>query len=84
MISYLRQVAICALVQEAVKQGLTHGNLAGRLKITTIPSTDNILRAASLHPDIDTEEGLKELVTEYILKGLRLTPIEREQLRANI
>ncbi len=82
MLSYLRQVAICALVQETIKQGLAHGDLAGRLKITTIPSTDSILRAASLHPDIDAEEEFKELVTEHILKSLRLSSIEREQLRA--
>ncbi len=85
MINYLRQVALCKSVQEEIKRALTQNvDIGGRLKLNTIPSTESILRAASLRPDIDTEEGFKELVTEHVLESLRLTPIQKEDFRVNM
>jgi hypothetical protein len=84
MISYLRQVALCGPVLEMIKQTVAQSNDAGvRAKVIHIPTTESVLRAVSVLPNIDTEEKLKDFTIEHVLSGLRLTEIQREHLRLN-
>ena len=84
MISYVRQVAICESVRETIKRGLLQGNDMGvRQKVNDIPTTESILRMVSLYPKLDTEETLKEFITNNIINSLRLTATQREQLILN-
>lgn len=81
MVSYLRQVAICESVRKRVEQALAGSDDVGtRLKAANIPSYDGILRAVSLLPGIDTEERLRDFITEHLLSSLRLNKIQREHL----
>ncbi|MBA4419014.1 MAG: hypothetical protein C0392_14085 [Syntrophus sp. (in: bacteria)] len=84
MVSYLRQVAICESVQETIKRALTKGdNLSIRLKVYNIPTTESILRAVSLSSSVDTDERLKDFISEHILGSLRLTADQRDHLNLN-
>jgi len=84
MISYVRQVAICESVQETIKRALLQGNDMGmRQKVNDIPASESILRVVSLCPTLDTEEILKEFITNHIINNLRLTATQREQLTLN-
>jgi hypothetical protein len=84
MISYVRQVAICESVREMIKRALLQGNDMGvRQKVNDIPTTESILRVVSLYPTLDTEETLKEFITNHIINSLRLTATQREQLTLN-
>jgi len=84
MLSYLRQVDVCKSVIKMINQALSQTDDAGvRLKATNIPTTESILRAVSLLPNIDTEEKLKDFIIEHISNSLFLTPIQREHLNLN-
>jgi hypothetical protein len=84
MISYVRQVAICESVREMIKRALLLGNDMGvRQKVNDTPTTESILRVVSLYPTLDTEETLKEFITNHIINSLRLTATQREQLTLN-
>jgi hypothetical protein len=74
MISYARQTAVCNAVRETVKQAFEQiGYRTLGSKTGDIPTTDSVLRAISLSPNIDTEQTLKQVITEYIIAALRLT-----------
>ena len=84
MISYMRQVAICNAVREKIKQTLARSNDMGiRTKIINIPTTESVLRAVSLFPNIDTEEELKDFITKHLLSSLRLTTVQQEHPNVN-
>ena len=84
MIDYLRQVAIYESVRERIKRALIqHGDVNVKVKSNNIAGSDTILRAVSLSPKINTEETLKDFITEHILSSLHLTAIQREQLNLN-
>ena len=84
MIDYVRQVAICESVREMIKQALIqHDDVNVKLKSNNIPATDSILRMVSLSPNINTEETLREFITNHIIDSLRLTATQREQLNVN-
>ncbi len=81
MISYLRQVAICGPVLEMIKQAVMQSNDIGiRAKVTHISTTESVLRAVSVRPEIDTEEKLRDFAIEHALSNLHLTEIQREHL----
>jgi hypothetical protein len=50
-----------------------NSQLCTKLKASSIPSIDNILRAASVSPSFDTEEKLKDFIIDYALFSLRLS-----------
>lgn len=84
MISYLRQVAICESIRKTIEEALTQGNDMGlRAKVNNIPTTESILRAVSLFPNIRAEDELRDLITKNILSSLRLTEIQKEHLGLN-
>src|SRR5512137_2043964 len=84
MLGYLRQVGICNSVLERIRQSLEKsGDWHMKLKMSSIPATESILRAVSVRADLNTEEKLMEFITEYVLESLRLTTIQREQLKGN-
>jgi hypothetical protein len=81
MISYVRQIAICGPVLEMIKRAVTESDDAGiRAKIVHIPTKESVLRAVSLLPSLDTEEKLKEFITNHVLVSLQLSEIQREHL----
>ena len=81
MIGYVRQVAIGNSVLETIKQTLAQSNEMGvRAKIVNIPTTESVLRAVSLHPSLNTEDKLKDFITDHFLASLRLTEIQKEHL----
>ena len=85
MLSYATQIVICDSIRETIRQTLIKSNqLSTKLKAGSVPSTDNILRAVSLSPNVNTEEELKELIIERILTALRLTESQKEQLNLTI
>jgi hypothetical protein len=54
MISYLRQIAICESVLEAIREALTNsGEADARWQANHLPSYDSVLRAVSLSPRRD-------------------------------
>jgi hypothetical protein len=53
-----------------------------RQKANDIPTNESMLRAASLHPNLDTEEKLRNFLMEQIMGSLRLTASQRERLEA--
>jgi len=82
MVSYLRQVAICGPVLEMIKRAVIQSDDAGiRAKVIHIPTTESILRAVSVLPNIATEEQLKAFIIEHVLSNLRLTEIQSENLK---
>ncbi len=84
MFSYTRQVSICGSVRKTIEQTLSQSNEMGlRAKISSIPTTESILRAVSLLPNISTEEELKDFIVKHILSNLRLTEAQREYLKLN-
>lgn len=84
MLSYVRQVAICGPVRKTIEQALAQSNDTGlRAKVSSIPTIESVLRAVSIRPKMDTEEELKDFIVAYILTGLGLTEIQREQLGLN-
>jgi len=84
MLSYARQAAICGSVRKTIEQTLAQSNDMGlRAKISSIPTTEGILRAVSVRPSIDTEEELKDFIIKHILNSLRLTEIQRAYLKLN-
>ena len=81
MLGYLRQVGICKSVLETIRQSLEKsGDWHVKLKMSTIPAPESILRAVSVRPDLNTEEKVRDFITEYVMDSLRLTTIQREQL----
>jgi hypothetical protein len=81
VISYLRQVAICGPVLEMIKRTVVQSNDIGiTAKVTHISTTESVLRAVSVLPNIDTEEKLRDFAIEHALSNLHLTEIERERL----
>jgi hypothetical protein len=85
MLSYSAQIVICDSIRETIKQILIKSNqLNTKLKASSVPTTDSILRAVSLLPDMNTEEELKEFIIEHILTALRLTESQKEQLNLTI
>lgn len=84
MLSYVDQVAICGSVRKTIERAISRSNDMGiRAKISNIPTTESVLRAVSVRPDIDTVEKLKDFTTEHILSSLHLTEIQKEQLNLN-
>lgn len=84
MFSYVRQVAICESVRETIKRAFAQSDDVNvRLKANNITTTESVLRAVSLLPSLDTEEKLKDFISEHILSNLRLTAIQREHLGLN-
>jgi hypothetical protein len=84
MIAYVRQVALCESVRERIRQALEHiDDMEVRRKALDIPTTDSILRAASVHPEILTEEGFTDFVAVHMLDSLHLAPVHREQINVN-
>ena len=68
MLGYLRQVAICKSVLETIRQSLVRSDdWHMKLKLSSIPATESILRAVSALPDLGTEEKLRDFITEYVL-----------------
>ena len=85
MHSYIRQVAICESVRETIKQALAHGDdMNLRQKANDIPTNESMLRAASLRPNLDTEEKLRNFLMEQIMGSLRLTASQREHLNLEV
>jgi hypothetical protein len=81
MLDYLRQVAISGSVRKTIERAVAQSTDMGiRAKINSIPTTESVLRAVSVRPDINTEEKLKDFTIEHILSSLRLTEIQREHL----
>jgi hypothetical protein len=81
MLSYLRQVEICAPVLDMIRRAITQSDDArARACVVHIPTKESVLRAASVLPSIDTEEKLKDFIIEHVLSDLRLTEIQREHL----
>jgi|WetSurMetagenome_2_1015567.scaffolds.fasta_scaffold1273089_1 hypothetical protein len=84
MLGYLRQVAICKAVIETIRQSLVRSDdWHMKLKLSSIPATEGILRAVSALPDLGTEEKLRDFITAHVLDSLRLTAIQKEQLMSN-
>jgi hypothetical protein len=84
VISYLRQVAICESVREAIKRALARNDdVSVRLAANNIDTTETVLRAVSLLPSLDTEEKLKDFIVEQMLSSLRLTADQKERLDLN-
>jgi len=84
MLSYTRQVAICGSVRKTIEQTLAQGNdMSLRAKVSSIPTTESVLRAVSVLSNISTEEELKDFIVKHILSSLRLTETQREYLRLN-
>jgi hypothetical protein len=84
MLSYIRQVAICESIREPIKQALVQSSeVSVRQKANDIPTKESILRAASLRPNLDTEEKLRDFLMGHILDSLRLTADQREHLGLN-
>jgi hypothetical protein len=84
MISYVRQVAMCAPVREMIKRAVAQSEDPGiRAKVSQIPTTESVLRAVSVLPNIDTEEKLKDFTIEHVLSSLCLTEMQRERLNLN-
>ena len=81
MLSYSTQVVICESVREMIKQALIKSSQQStKYKASSIPTTDSILRAVSLLPNVNSEDQLKEFMVECILTDLRLTKTQKEQL----
>jgi hypothetical protein len=81
MLSYVDQVAISGSVRKTIERAVAQSADKGiRAKINDIPTTESVLRAVSVRPDIDTIEKLKDFTIEHILNSLRLTEIQREHL----
>ncbi len=85
MISYSKQLIICNSTRERIKQAIAHSDDASvRSKVNQIPTSESILRAVSLLPEIDTEEKLRDFIIEHIMRSLNFTAIQREHLNLNI
>ena len=81
MISYVRQVAICGPALEMIKRAIVQSNDIGiRAKVSHISTTESVLRAVSVLPNIDTEEKLRDFTIEHALSNLHLNEIQREHL----
>lgn len=84
MLSYMRLVAICESVRATIKRAFSQSDdMNVRLRASNITTTESVLRAVSLVPNLDTEEKLKEFIMEHILSSLRLTAAQREHLNLN-
>lgn len=84
MLSYSRQVVICGSVRKTLEQTIAQSSDIGlRAKISGIPTTESVLRAVSLFPNINTEEELKDFIIKHIVSSLRLTESQREYLHLN-
>ena len=81
MLSYTTQIVMCDSVREMIRQTLVESTqLRIKLKASSIPTTDSILRAVSLFPSINTEEELKAFIIKRIVADLRLSESQKEQL----
>ena len=84
MLSYTRQVAICGSVRKTIEQTLMQSNDMGlRAKISSIPTTESVLRAVSVLSNINTEDELKDFIVKHIVSNLRLTETQQEYLKLN-
>jgi hypothetical protein len=80
----MRLVAICESVRATIKRAFSQSDdMNVRLRASNITTTESVLRAVSLVPNLDTEEKLKEFIMEHILSSLRLTAAQREHLNLN-
>ena len=62
------------------KTSTSPGNDMGmRQKVNDIPTTESILRVVSLYPTLNTEETLKEFITNHIINP-SINPIQRNNL----
>jgi hypothetical protein len=81
MVSYVRQMLVCDSILKTIRQELARSSDSGvRQKANKLPTTDAILRTVSLVSGIETEERLKDFITEYALGVLNLTETQKEQL----
>jgi len=81
MLSYPRQIALCEQVRETIKQALLKSSqLSTKLKTSSIPTTDSILRAVSISNTWIPKNSWKSFVLKYILADLRLTESEEETI----
>ncbi len=84
MISYVRQVPICNDVRKTIARSLDEtGDANFRARISKIPPVESVLRAASLYPNLNTEEELRAFITRHIFDELGLTKDEQEQFKRN-
>ena len=85
MLSYSTQIVICDSVRETIRQILIKSSqLSTKLKAGSVPTTDSILRAVSLLPNMSTEDQLKAFIIKRVLADLRLTESQKEQLNLTI
>jgi hypothetical protein len=85
MLSYSTQIVICDSVRETIRQILIKSSqLSTKLKAGSVPTTDSILRAVSLLPNMSTEDQLKSFIIKRVLADLRLTESQKEQLNLTI
>jgi hypothetical protein len=65
-----------------MKQTIAQSNdPALRVKINSLPTTESVLRAVSLFPNLDTEEKLKDFIDERIIAALKLTEIQKDYFK---
>jgi hypothetical protein len=81
MVSYVRQMLVCDAILKTMRQELARSGDSGiRQKANRLPTTDAVLRTVSLVSGVETEERLKDFITEYVLGVLNLTETQKEQL----
>ncbi len=80
--NYSKQVEICESVRMTIKQTIAQSNdPLIRAKANSLPATESVLRAVSLFSNLDTEEKLRIFIDEHIINDLRLTEIQKEDLK---
>jgi hypothetical protein len=85
MLSYSTQIVICDSIRETIRQTLSKSSqLSTKLKASSVPTTDSILRAVSLLPNMNTEDQLKAFIIKRVLTDLRLTESQKEQLNLTV
>jgi hypothetical protein len=81
MVSYVRQMLVCDSILKTMRQELARSSDSSiRQKANKLPTTDAVLRTVSLVSGIETEERLKDYITEYVLGVINLTEVQKEQL----
>jgi hypothetical protein len=81
MVSYVRQMLVCDSILKTMRQELARSSDSGiRQKADKLPTTDAVLRTVSLVSGLETEERLKDYITEYVLGVLNLTDVQKELL----
>jgi Tfp pilus assembly PilM family ATPase len=85
MLSYSTQIVICDSIRETIRQALNKSSqLSTKLKASSVPTTDSILRSVSLLSNMNTEDQLKAFIIKRVLTDLRLTESQKEQLNLTV